>query len=150
MTMPKFMTPALRGTAAGALGTVVLGFTLGGWVTGSKAEVIAQERASNAVIAALAPICVENYRKSSDAQAQLTALKALDSWKRAGFIEERGWAKMPGAERINSAMAAECVPRHPLIADIPLGDLSVLPISCRYKTRDRSPVPGIPQLYKAR
>ena len=108
MTMPKFMTPALWGTAAGALGTVVLGFTLGGWVTGSKAEVVAQERASNAVIAALAPICVENYRKSSDAPAQLTALKALDSWKRAGFIEERGWAKMPGAEQINSAMAAEC------------------------------------------
>ncbi len=106
--MPKFMTPALWGAAAGALGTVIVGFTLGGWVTGSKAEVVAQNRASNAVIAALAPICVENYRKSPDSQVQLTALKALDAWKRAGFVEERGWAKMPGAERTNSPMAAEC------------------------------------------
>ena len=108
MSMPNFITPALWGAAAGVLGTVMVGFTLGGWVTGSKAEVVAQNRASNAVIAALAPICVENYRNSPDAQAQLTALKALDAWKQASFVEERGWAKMPGIERTNSPMAAEC------------------------------------------
>ena len=108
MSMPKFTTPALWGAAAGALATVIIGFTLGGWVTGSKAEVVAQNRASDAVIAALAPICVENYRNSPDAQVQLTALKALATWKQAGYVEERGWAMMPGSERTNSQMAAEC------------------------------------------
>lgn len=108
MPMPKFMAPALWGAAVGALGATVLGFTLGGWVTGSKAEVDARNRASNAVVAALAPICVENYRTSPDAQDQLTALKDLDAWKHANFVEERGWAKMPGTDQVNSAMAGEC------------------------------------------
>ena len=108
MSMPKFMTPALWGAAAGALGTIIVGFTLGGWVTGSKAEVVAKDRASDAVIAALAPICFNNYRNSPDAKRQLAALKVLDAWKHAGFVEERGWSKMPGAETTNSPMAAEC------------------------------------------
>ena len=47
MSMPNFITPALWGAAAGILRTVMVGFTLGGWVTGSKAEVVAQNRATS-------------------------------------------------------------------------------------------------------
>jgi hypothetical protein len=108
MDMPINLKPLLIGGAIGAVATAILGFTWGGWVTASKAEVNAQARADTAVVAALAPICVANYRQSVDAQAQLIALGKLDTWKLASFVEEAGWAKMPGSDSVNSTMARTC------------------------------------------
>lgn len=68
----------------------------------------AQARADKAVVAALAPICVANYRQSVDAQAQLIALAKVDTWKLASFVEEAGWANMPGSNSVNSTMARTC------------------------------------------
>ena len=102
------LKPLLIGGAIGAVATAILGFTWGGWFTASKAEVNAQARADTAVVAALAPICVENYRQSVDAQAKLIALGKVDTWKLASFVEEAGWAKMPGSESVNSTMARTC------------------------------------------
>ena len=106
--MPINLKPLLIGSAIGAVATLMLGFTWGGWVTASKAEVNAQARADTAVVAALAPICVANYRQSADAQAQFIALGKVDTWKLASFVEEAGWAKMPGSESINTTMARTC------------------------------------------
>lgn len=108
MPKQKLMTPVLLGAAGGAVLTAIIGFTAGGWITHSKAEVMAQDHASQAVVAALAPICVANYHNSSDAALQLVALKKLAAWKYADFVEERGWAKMPGAKNANSAVARAC------------------------------------------
>lgn len=108
MDMPINLKPLLIGGAIGAAAAVTLGFTLGGWVTASKAEVNAQARANKAVVAALAPICVANYRQSADAQAQYIALGKVDTWQQASFVEKAGWAKMPGTDSINSAMARTC------------------------------------------
>lgn len=108
MDMPINLKPLLIGGAIGALATVILGFTWGGWLTAGKAEANAKARADTAVVAALAPICVANYRKSADAQAQHIALRKVDTWKLASFVEEAGWAKMPGSNSINSTMARTC------------------------------------------
>jgi hypothetical protein len=43
-----------------------------------------------AVVAALAPICVDNFQHASDAKATLVALKATDSWNQDSFIEKGG------------------------------------------------------------
>ena len=108
--MPKksLLTPVLWGVAGGAIAATALGFLTGFWITTSKAEALARVRASNAVVVVLAPICLDNYLKSSDADAQLAALKKLDEWKYAAFIEERGWASMPGSDQVNSSVASEC------------------------------------------
>ena len=108
MDMMINLKPLLIGGAIGAAATLVLGFTWGGWFTASKAEVNARARADTAVVAALAPICVANYRKSADAQVQLIALGKVDTWQLASFVEEAGWAKMPGSDSINSTMARTC------------------------------------------
>lgn len=108
MAKNKLMKPVLLGAAGGAVVTAILGFTLGGWTTHSKAQVMAQDQASQAVVAALAPICVANYHNSSDAALQLAALKKLAAWKYSDFVEERGWAKMPGAKNANSLVAKAC------------------------------------------
>lgn len=108
MSMPKSITPFLLSAVGGAIFTIIVGFTYGGWVTQSKAEVLARDSASRAVVAALAPICVANYNNSSDAELQLAALKKLSTWKYESFVEERGWAKMPGTKNVNTSVAKAC------------------------------------------
>lgn len=108
MEMPAQLKPMLYGAALGAAALAVVGFSWGGWVTGSKAEVLAKQKASAAVVAALAPICVANFRRDKDAAAQLAALRKANSWEQGGIVEKAGWARMPGIESTDSDMARAC------------------------------------------
>ena len=108
MKIPTGFKQALWGAVGGAAVLAILGFTWGGWVTGKTAEVIAQDRASMAVVAALAPICAKNFRSGQDAPAQLVKLKKAQSWEQANFVEEGGWSKFAGAESNDRAIAAVC------------------------------------------
>ena len=104
----SFLKPVLAGIVGGSLLTMALGFTMGGWVTGSKAEVSAQEQSKAAVISALAPICLNNFKSASDAQAQQALLKKTEEWKIADFVKEGGWAKMPGSTDVSTGLARTC------------------------------------------
>ena len=68
--VPSYLKPALWGAAGGAILLAIVGFTWGGWVTGGGAEAKAEQRASSAVIAALAPICVVQFKSASDATSE--------------------------------------------------------------------------------
>ncbi len=65
---------SLFGAAAGAAALAIIGFSWGGWVTGGTAEKIANRNASTAVVLALAPICVDNFRRQPDAGTQLVSM----------------------------------------------------------------------------
>jgi hypothetical protein len=101
------LTRLLQGAVTGALATVVLGFGWGGWQLESKAQKLASQSAINAVVAALAPICVDKFQHAADATTTLIKLKATDSWKQDSFITEGGWATFPGNEP-NSNVAEAC------------------------------------------
>jgi len=64
----------LQGAAAGAIVVMIVGFNWGGWTLGSTVEKVAKERADTAVVAALAPICVDQFRQAANASANLTEL----------------------------------------------------------------------------
>ena len=102
------LTPMLLSAAGGAVTAVVLGFTLGGWVTGSKSDAIATTKAEAAVIAALAPICLDNFRGSVDPKVQQLELRKVNAWDQGPFVEKAGWATMPGSDSINSSLARRC------------------------------------------
>lgn len=85
-----------------------IGFNFGGWVTAGTSETLASQRASKAVVAALAPICVDNFKRAKDASAQLAELKKADSWKQGEFVLKGGWAAIPGIATVDSAMASSC------------------------------------------
>ena len=51
----------LQGAAAGAVATMFVGFYWSGWSLGSTADKMAKERSELAVIAALAPVCVDKF-----------------------------------------------------------------------------------------
>ena len=97
MKIPVETKPALWGVAGGAIAMAIVGFTWGGWVTGSKAEADATQRANSAVVVALAPVCVEKFKHTADVAANLAALKKADSWSQGDFVEKGGWATVPGS-----------------------------------------------------
>jgi hypothetical protein len=49
----------LQGAALGAFATLGIGFSWGGFMLGSTPKTLADSTASNAVVAAIAPICVD-------------------------------------------------------------------------------------------
>lgn len=110
MKIPVETKPFLWGIAGGALAMAFVGFTWGGWVTGSKAESVASQRATDAVVAALAPICVDKFQHAGDASANSAALKKTDSWSQGEFVEKGGWATVPGPKNPDqvSAVAKAC------------------------------------------
>ena len=92
----------------GAVAFAVVGFSALGWTLGSTAEKMATQRAEAAVVAALAPICVEKFQHQADAPAKLAEFNKVASWNRRSVIENGGWATMPGSDTPNSAVASAC------------------------------------------
>ena len=63
---------------------------------------------NKALVAALAPICVDKFRQAADVKATTVALNATDTWKRDTFVEKGGWATFPGAAEPNRDVAEAC------------------------------------------
>jgi hypothetical protein len=92
------LTRLLQGAAAGAVATLVIGFQWGGWTLGSTAAKQVKNAEQASIVRVLAPICADKFQRSTDATANLEALKKADSWKRDEIIEKAGWTKFPGSE----------------------------------------------------
>jgi hypothetical protein len=93
------------GIALGAVIVMLIGFTWGGWVTAGTAK----ENTTQAVLASQSAICVAQFMKAPNYDAQLKAFRATDSWKRSEFISNGGWDKMPGQTTANDSVASACV-----------------------------------------
>ena len=93
MQVPSFLqgelrTRLLQGIAIGAIASIAIGFSWGGWVTSGTANKLAADQASTAVVAVLTPICVEKFLQNSDAQANLAALREISSnWQQGQRLE---------------------------------------------------------------
>jgi pimeloyl-ACP methyl ester carboxylesterase len=98
----------VQGIAIGAGLTMLIGFSWGGWVTGGTAWKMAQRDAKDAMIAALAPICVDKFQNQADVEKNLSNLKKISLWQQASFIERGGWATMPGAISPDLGVAQAC------------------------------------------
>jgi hypothetical protein len=97
----------LQGAAGGAVATMVIGFSWGGWSLGSTADKMATERSELAVVAALAPVCADKFRALPDADAKKVALSQVDSWKRRGEFPKE-LVTLPGESYPSSALADAC------------------------------------------
>jgi hypothetical protein len=91
------LTRLLQGAVLGAVATTAVGFYGAGWTLASTASQMADDRAVAAVVAALAPICVDKFQRQEDAAAKLIELKKMVAWNQASFIAAQGWATMPGS-----------------------------------------------------
>jgi alpha/beta superfamily hydrolase len=108
MAIPKNASSYFWSAVGGAAICALIGFTWGGWVTGGSAQKQATSAAHEAVVAALAPICVERFNAQSDAAAKVVELAKASSWDRGNVIGKSGYATMPGAKDFDSDVARSC------------------------------------------
>jgi alpha/beta superfamily hydrolase len=102
--------------AIGAVASMVIGFSWGGWMTGGTAIKLADGRANTAVVAALTPICVEKFLQNSDAKANLAVLQKISSnWEQGQYLEKGGWATRPGASSSDYQLARACAEKLVLV-----------------------------------
>ena len=105
----QWIKPAFWGAVVGAVAMMIIGFAWWGWMLGSTAERMANERAQAAVVEALTPLCVANFMQQADATVKLAELQKTSTWQQSQFIEKGGWATMTGSSTPNSAVASACV-----------------------------------------
>jgi hypothetical protein len=107
MLQGESLTRLMQGAVAGAVATMFVGFYWGGWSLGSTADKMAKERSDLAVVAALAPVCVDKFRALPDAEAKQAALSKIDSWKRRDEFPKE-LVTLPGESHPNSALVDAC------------------------------------------
>jgi hypothetical protein len=112
---------------------LVVGFTWGGWVTGGTARDMAEDAGEASRYELASVICAENFMAASDARAQLIELKSIDSsYRQRQFIDDGGWAVMPGMEkaaRQTAAICADVLEKIEVSAAAPDGEAKVEPIA---------------------
>ncbi len=109
MTTPKWLKPGIYGALLGAAFIGIVGFSWGGWQTGSSAQKMASEMADERVIAALVPFCLDMSRTDAERIAKLATIREASSFKRRDAVMETGWATMPGADGPNRDLAQACI-----------------------------------------
>jgi hypothetical protein len=106
MQIPTWIKPAITGGIVGAIAITIFGFSQGGWMLGSSAEKMAEQRSASAVIDALVPFCVSESKEDPAQYAQLDAITS--TYDRRDFIMEAGWATTPASEEPNRDLATAC------------------------------------------
>jgi hypothetical protein len=102
------LTRLVQGTAIGVVATLLIGFYWGGWTLGSTAKQMADQRASAAVVAILAPMCADRFRLAPEVTANMTELKKTSSWMQDAYIEKGGWATFAGTVASEREVAQAC------------------------------------------
>ena len=97
----------LQGAAAGAIATIVVGFSWGGWSLSSTVDTMAKARSELAVVTALAPVCADKFRALPDAEAKKVALSKVNSWKRRDEFPKE-FVTLPGESYPSSALVDAC------------------------------------------
>lgn len=88
--------------------TIAVGFIWGGWVTGGGSTKAGVQVGKDAVIERLAPICVAQFNQDPDNAAKLEELKGMTVYKRNQYIQDQGWATMPGEASPDRNVADAC------------------------------------------
>ena len=109
MLKTEIIKPVLMGAVGGAVALAIVGFGWGGWVTGGTAETMANKQAKSAMVAALAPICAARFQAESGFDAKLVERNDTRTYQRHTFIEDGGWATMPGSDESDRDVAKACV-----------------------------------------
>ncbi len=110
MEIPVWVKPAIWGGVIGAVAITIIGFSASWVVSGSTAAEMANTQSKDAVITALAPICVAQFKTQTPTNQtmQLAALKEESSYKRDDFVAAQGWATMPGNDAPTTEIADAC------------------------------------------
>jgi len=88
--------------------TMIVGFAWGGWVTRATARTMAEDMAEDAVVDRLAPICVAQFNQDPGKDQKLEELRKASGYQRRTYVQDQGWATVPGEEGPDREVADEC------------------------------------------
>ena len=108
MKIPVWLKPGVWGVVIGGIATAVIGFSQLGWTTSGKAELLAQERASTAVVAALVPFCIAKAQQDPDKAIFAKFQAETSSYSRSDMVIKAGWATVGGETSPDNALARAC------------------------------------------
>lgn len=103
--------PFAWGAVVGAVALSIVMFATGWAVTSSTAAADARAMTQAAVTDNLAAICVAQFEETADKKEKLSKLIATNTWQRGSYVQEQGWATMPGSDSATSQVAAACAMR---------------------------------------
>lgn len=89
-------------------GTMLVGFSWGGWVTSATAQKAATTMSNDAVIQRLSAICVAQYQQDPGKVEKLAELKLERSIQQRNYVRDQGWSVMPGDEESDTRVASAC------------------------------------------
>lgn len=98
--------------------TMIVGFGVGGWVTGGTAQERAQASTEDAVATLAANVCTQQVLASADAASIYKELDEAKTWERRKVLEEAGWTTFGDMDKPVSGAASLCATQI-LAADIP-------------------------------
>ena len=91
------------------IGTLVIGFGLGGWNLGGTVQEKVETATLTAMVGALAPICADRFERAAKTDNGLIVkLTAVNSWQRDGHLLKAGYATFPGGEDPDTNVAQAC------------------------------------------
>ena len=131
MNIPEWTKPAAYGVAAGAIAMAIVGFSWGGWVTGSTADEMAATASRDASERLVASICVERFLAAPSAAGQLVALKEVKSWEQDSFIEDGGWIHMQFLDQQVTGAADLCADQLVAMESVP--EIATEPVAATTK-----------------
>jgi hypothetical protein len=107
MKMNDRLNGFVWGVALGGIAAIITGLSMGWVVTATKVNIIANERAQTALIAAMTPICVDKFQRAEGSADKLATLKKINaSWERRDFVAKGAWANV--GKDANFAVADAC------------------------------------------
>ena len=93
----------------GAVAATAIGFGWGGWLLGSTANHMAQDKVDAEAVALYTPDCVRRFEAQSNMPAHWAALKKANAnYDQQDFIEKAGFATPPNAKTPNDGIADAC------------------------------------------
>jgi hypothetical protein len=97
-----------QGAAVGAIATMIVGFSWGGWVLGKTAEANAVQRVNTALVQAYGPVCIERFKQQANVEQKWAELAKVETYRRDTYIQQTGFATPPGSSSPNPAIADVC------------------------------------------
>ncbi len=109
VNFPVWTKPGIYGAIVGGVIVSIVGFSAGGWMTGSKANEMARSMADDQVIAALVPVCHNSAAADPDREAKTATIMQSVGYSRYKAVMEAGWATPPGSDSPDVNLARACV-----------------------------------------
>lgn len=98
---------ALMGAAGGAIVLAIVGFQYGGWYTHNQANVMANQKADQAVVKALAPICAATFAKTASDEQKARFASATSDYDRGDIVSAS--VKLAGLGTMDYSLKNACV-----------------------------------------